>query len=182
MLIAGINGALTYAVVEALGHSPAYAGTLAAAQGAGTIATGLITGPALRRLGPHRFAAAGIALTATAVALRAIPSDPVALAAAAATGAGLPCVLIAAFTTVQRETPDALLGRVSATASTLMFAPNVVGLAAGAALVGLLPLGPLLVALGVTLLAALAALAALSHSPLIARRTASRSPSDANPA
>ncbi|MFI9148893.1 MFS transporter [Streptomyces sp. NPDC053367] len=175
MLIAGVNGALTYAVVENLHHAPAYAGTLAAAQGAGTVALGLFSGRALRRLGARRFAAAGVALTAAAIALRAIPSDPAALACAAATGVGLPCPLVAAFTTVQRETPDALLGRVSATASTLMFAPNVVGLAAGAALVELLPLGPLLIALGVTLLAALA------HSPLIARRTASRSPSDANP-
>jgi MFS family permease len=176
MLIAGVNGALTYAVVESLHHAPAYAGTLAAAQGAGTVVLGLFSGRALRRLGARRFAAAGAALTAMAVALRAIPSDPVALACAAATGTGLPCVLIAAFTAVQRETPDALLGRVSATASTLVFAPNVVGLAVGAALVEPLPLGPLLIALGVLLLAATA------HSPLIARRTASRSPSDASPA
>ncbi|MGC0332783.1 MFS family permease [Streptomyces sp. SAI-170] len=176
MLIAGVNGALTYAVVDALHRAPTYAGTLAAAQGAGTVILGLFSGRALRHLGAHRFAAAGIALTAAAIALRAIPSDPVALACAAATGVGLPCPLIAAFTAVQRETPDALLGRVSATASTLVFAPNVVGLATGAALVELLPHGPLLIALGVILLGVLA------HSPLIARRTASRSPSDANPA
>ncbi|MFJ8080369.1 MFS transporter [Streptomyces sp. NPDC096205] len=176
MLIAGINGALTYAVVDALHHAPTYAGTLAAAQGAGTVVLGLFSGRALRHLGAPRFAAAGIALTAAAIALRAIPSDPVALACAAATGVGLPCPLIAAFTAVQRGTPDALLGRVSATASTLVFAPNVIGLATGAALVELLPHGPLLIALGVTLLGILA------HSPLIARRTASRSPSDANPA
>ncbi len=43
--------------------------------------------------------------------------------------AGLP-VLIAALTAVQRETPDALLGRAVATAHTLVYTPNVLGLAA----------------------------------------------------
>ena len=124
MLCAGLNGALLYAVVEGLGHSPAYAGALYAVQGAGSAAVGLVSGPALRRLGERRFAACGIALTAVAVALRAVPSDPVALVCAAAIGAGLPCVLIAALTAVQRETPDALLGRTAATADTLMYAPE----------------------------------------------------------
>ncbi|MFD0428721.1 hypothetical protein ACFQ60_14875 [Streptomyces zhihengii] len=39
------------------------------------------------------------------------------------------------MTAVQRETPDAVLGRTAATASTLMFLPNAVTLAVGAGLV-----------------------------------------------
>ncbi|MFE9999273.1 MFS transporter [Streptomyces avermitilis] len=153
MLFAGVNGALIYAVVDGLGRSPAYAGLLYVVQGAGSVTTGLAAGPLLRRLGERRFAASGIALTAAAVALRAVPSDAAALTSAAAVGAGLPCVLIAAFTAVQRETPGALLGRVTATANTLMFAPNAVGLAVGAGLVGLVDRQTLLVLLGLTLLA-----------------------------
>ena len=79
----------------------------------------------------------GIALTAVAVTARALPYDTVVLASAAAVGVGLPCVLIAALTAVQRETPDALLGRTTATANTLLFAPTAVGLALGAGLVEL---------------------------------------------
>ncbi|MDI5906051.1 MFS transporter, partial [Streptomyces sp. 12257] len=60
MLFAGLNGALIYAVIDGLGHSPAYAGALYAAQGAGSVAVGLVSGPALRRLGERRFAAYGI--------------------------------------------------------------------------------------------------------------------------
>lgn len=176
MLFAGINGALIHAVVEGLGHSPAYAGVLYAVQGAGSVVVGLVSGAALRRLGERRFAAAGIALTGVAVALRAVPSDAVALVCSAAIGVGLPCVLIAALTAVQRETPDRLLGRAAATAHTLMFAPNAVGLAVGAALVELAGHRPLLAVLG------LAQLAALAQSALSPLRTASRSPSDANPA
>lgn len=179
MLCAGLSGALVYAVVEDLGHSPAYAGVLYAVQGAGSVALGLCSGPALRRFGERRFAAYGIALLAAAVALRAVPNDPLAWACSAAIGVGLPAVLIATPTAVQRETPGPLLGRVTATAGTLVFTPNVVGLAAGAALVELLDHRMLLVVLG----CALAAVAVtLFQSAVSAERTASRSPSDASPA
>ena len=179
MLCAGLNGALLYAVIDALGRSPAYAGALYAVQGAGSVAVGLCSGPALRRLGEHRFAAYGIALTAVGAGLRAIPSEPLALACGAATGAGLPCVLIAALTAVQRETPDALLGRTVATANTLVFAPNVLGLAAGAALVELVDQRLLSAVLGVVWLATALP---LFQRPASAERIAPRSPSDANPA
>ncbi|MFJ8712918.1 MFS transporter [Streptomyces violaceus] len=152
MLCAGVNGAMVYAVVDDLGHSPAYAGVLYAVQGAGSVAVGLLSGTALRRLGERRFAAYGVALLAVAVALRAVPSDPLALVCGAAIGAGLPAVLIAALTSVQRETPGPLLGRVTATANTLVYTPNVVGLATGAALVELVGHRQVLLALGGALL------------------------------
>ncbi|MFF5017963.1 MFS transporter [Streptomyces sp. NPDC001165] len=180
MLLASLAGTTLYAVVDRLGHSPAYAGVLYAVQGAGSVAVGLVSGPALRRLGGRRFAAAGIALSAAGVAARAVPSDPVALAAGAAVGLGLPCVLIAALTAVQRETPGPLLGRATATAHTLMFTPNVVGLAVGAGLVELAGPGLLLPLYGLLLLLTAATLAT-QRTPS-ASRTAARSPSDANPA
>lgn len=153
MLCAGLNGALLYAVIDRLGHSPSYAGVLYAVQGAGSVTVGLLSGRALRWLGERRFAAWGIAVTAVAVALRAVPSDGVALLSSAAIGAGLPCVLIAALTAVQRETPDAVLGRTVATANTLVYAPNVIGLGVGAGLVELVDQRLVLVVLGVTWLA-----------------------------
>ncbi|MGW8702317.1 MFS transporter [Streptomyces eurythermus] len=153
MLFTSLAGTAVYAVVDRLGHSPAYLGVLYAAQGAGSVAAGLLAGPALRRLGARRLAAAGIALTAVAAATRAVAWDPVALASSVAGGLGLPCVLIAALTAVQQGTPGPLLGRATATANTLMFTPTAVGLAAGAGLVG--PAGPglLLPLCGLALLA-----------------------------
>ncbi|MFF2849223.1 MFS transporter [Streptomyces sp. NPDC058001] len=140
MLLAGLNGALIFAVVdEGLGRSPGFVGVLYAVQGAGSVAVGLVAGPLLRGLGERRFAAAGIALFAVAVAARALPYDAVALAASAAVGLGLPCVLIAALTTIQRETPDRRLGRATATANTLMFTPNALALALGAGLTAVVP-------------------------------------------
>ncbi|MER5345934.1 MFS transporter [Streptomyces mirabilis] len=163
MFFAGLNGATVYAVAEGLGHSPAYVGLLYVAQGVGSVLIGLVSGPLLRRLGERRFAAYGIALMAVAVALRAVPSDAVALVCGAAIGFGLPCVLIAAYTAVQRETPAPLLGRTSATANTLMYAPNALGLAVGAGLIELVDYRPLLLTLGLTRL--------LTLPPLLQRRT-----------
>ncbi|MFJ7152965.1 MFS transporter [Streptomyces sp. NPDC100445] len=178
MLLTSLGSATVYAVVERLGHSPAYTGVLSAAQGAGSVAGGLLTGPALRRFGEHRCAAAGIALTGLAAIARAVPSDPVVLVSGAAAGLGLPCVLVAVLTAVQRRTPGPLVGRVTATAATLVLAPNVLGLALGAGLVE--PAGPglLLPVYGVGLLLTAVGPARWAAS---ASRTAARSPSDASP-
>ncbi|MBK6047433.1 MFS transporter, partial [Streptomyces sp. MBT55] len=136
MFLAGVNGAVTFAYVdEVLGRAPAYAGVLYAVQGAGSVAVGLLAGPLLRRLPERLFAAGGIAVFALGVGARTVSPDAVALGASAAIGFGLPCVLIAAMTAVQRETPDAVLGRTAATAGSLMTAPNAVALALGAGLV-----------------------------------------------
>ncbi|MFE4680075.1 MFS transporter [Streptomyces sp. NPDC056721] len=160
MLLAGLNGAAIYAVVDGgLGHSPSYAGVLYAVQGAGSVAAGLTAGALLRRLGERRFAAAGIALFAAGAGLRALPYDAVALGCSAAIGMGLPCVLVAALTAVQREIPEALVGRAVATAHTLMFAPNAVALAMGAGLIAVVDhrvLLPLLGAAGLALACATA--------------------------
>lgn len=145
MLCAGLNGAAVYAVIDTvLGHSPTYAGVLYAVQGAGSVVVGLLAGPLLRRLPERVFTAAGIALFAVAVGVRALPYDAVALVASAAVGAGLPCVLIAAMTAVQRETPEAVLGRTAATANTMMMVPNAVALALGAGLIALVDIRVLL--------------------------------------
>lgn len=149
MLCAGLNGATLYAVLDrTLDRSPSYAGVLSVAQGAGSVAIGLLAGPLMRRMRERVFAAAGIAVFGVAVVARAVPDDTVALVACGLVGTGLPCVLIAAMTAVQRETPDALLGRTSATAGTLMMAPNAAALALGAGLVAVTDLPVLLSLIG----------------------------------
>ncbi|MGW6845069.1 MFS transporter [Streptomyces sp. NPDC054958] len=136
MFLAGLNGAMIYAVAgDVLGHAPTHVGVLYAVQGAGSVLSGLAAGPLLRRMPETVFAAAGVALFALGAGARALPYDAVALVGSAAIGAGLPCVLIAALTAVQREVPNDVLGRAAATANTLIFVPNAVALALGAALV-----------------------------------------------
>ncbi|MER6095680.1 MFS transporter [Streptomyces sp. NPDC001728] len=138
MLLAGVNGAAIYAVVDrGLGHSPAYAGVLYAVQGAGSVLAGLVTGPLLRRMPERTLAAVGLALFALAVGVRALPYGPTALAASAVIGLGLPWVLVAVTTAVQKAAPPGALGRVAATANTLILAPNALAIALGAGLIAL---------------------------------------------
>ncbi|MFD7440205.1 MFS transporter [Streptomyces sp. NPDC059909] len=149
MLLAGLNGALLFAVVdEVLGHAPAFVGVLYGVQGAGSVLGGLLAGPLLRRLPERVYAACGIALFALAVAGRSVPHDALALVCSGAVGLGLPCVLVAAMTAVQRETPDAVLGRTAATAQTLVFVPNAVALALGAWLVAVVDVRAVLPVVG----------------------------------
>ena len=163
MLVAGLNGAAVYAVVDAgLHRSPAFAGVLYAVQGSGSVLSGLTAGALLRRVPEHVFATAGIALFAAGVAMRATSSSTVALIAGGMIGAGLPCVLIATMTAVQRETPEALVGRVAATANTVVFAPNAMALAVGAGLITFLDHRVVLTAAGTTALLT-AALLFLHH-------------------
>ncbi|MFD7611711.1 MFS transporter [Streptomyces sp. NPDC059828] len=150
MLVAGLNGAVVYAVVDTvLGRGPGFTGVLYTVQGAGSVLAGLVAGPLSRRLTGTAFAAAGIALFAVAVGLRSLPYDGLALVCSAAIGLGLPCVLIAAMTAVQRDTPDAVLGSTAATANSLLFVPNAVGVALGAGLVAVADVRVLLPVVGV---------------------------------
>ncbi|MFC8702996.1 MFS transporter [Streptomyces anulatus] len=183
MLLAGVNGAVTFAYVDdVLGRSPEYAGVLYAVQGAGSVAVGLLVGPLLRRLPERVFAAGGMALFALAVGARTLPPDGVALAASAAIGFGLPCVLIATMTAVQRETPDAVLARTAATASSLMTAPNAVALAAGAGLVAVVDVRVLTAVGGAAGLLAAALLAAGAARRRTAPVSASGPASESGPA
>ncbi|MEV0257813.1 MFS transporter [Streptomyces sp. NPDC050732] len=176
MLSSGISGALVYAVVDGLGRSPSYSGVLYVAQGVGSVAVGVASGALMRRFGARRFGGAGIALTGVAAALTALPSDAAVLAGSLTNGVGLPCALIAGLTAVQRETPDALVGRVAATANTLMFTPTALGIAAGAALVESVDFRVLLPALaGARLL--IAAPLLRCQGPVSGGRITSRRPS-----
>ncbi|MEW1801561.1 MFS transporter [Streptomyces virginiae] len=174
MFLAGINGAVVYAVADdVLGRTPAYVGVLYAVQGAGSVLSGLVAGPLLRRMPVRVFTAAGTALFALGCGGRALPYDAVALVCSALIGAGLPCVLIAALTAVQREVPDSAVGRAAATANTLVFVPNALALALGAGLVAFVDVTLLLPVLTA---AGLAVALALVTAPAVGAVTSRRAP------
>jgi len=83
------------------------------------------------------FATAGLVLFAAGVLTHATPWVAVVVAGTFAIGLGLPCPIVAAVTLVQRTTPEAVLGRVAATATTIMFAPAGPALLVGSGAVGL---------------------------------------------
>jgi MFS family permease len=130
------------AVTDRLGLPSVFLGLLAGAQGAGSIAGGLGVGRLLTRSGPSTVAAAGAVLFAAGSLSRCLTWSPALLAGSVLIGVGLPWTLIAGITAVQVGAPDAVLGRVAATSTALMFGPNALAIPLGAAAVQLGSVSP----------------------------------------
>ncbi|MEV7326670.1 MFS transporter [Micromonospora sp. NPDC093244] len=136
--MSGFSTAAIYAIVVSELRLPTtFLGVLASAQGAGSIAGGLVVGRLIRRCGPVGVGVAGTALFALGCLARCLPWWQVTVGGAVLAGVGLPWTLVAAVTAVQTHTPTPLLGRVAATANTAMFGPLVVAIPLGSAAVHL---------------------------------------------
>ncbi|GAB7051835.1 MFS transporter [Catenuloplanes indicus] len=132
MAAAALGSGVLYAMIdEGLGRDPAFAGVLSSVQGGGAILGGLLSARLLSggrlsgRAAPAvetALVACGAVLVAVALVLRTVPWSPVVIAGSLILGLGLPWTVVAAVTAVQRGTPEARLGRVSATATSLIFA------------------------------------------------------------
>jgi len=154
--LSGFTVASLYSrVTEGLDLPSTFLGVLAGAQGAGSIAGGPVAGRMLARRGPATVAAAGAALFAAGCLLWCLPWWPALIAGSVTVGVGLPWTLVAAVTAVQTGTPDGLLGRVSATANTMMFGPIALTNPLGAAAVHAGARVPLIIAAAGALTAAL---------------------------
>src|SRR5206468_12902082 len=132
--MSGFQTAATYEIVTSdLGRPATFLGLLGSAQGAGSIAGGLVVGRFLARRGPVAVGMTGALAFAAGCLVRCLPWWPVTLASAVVVGVGLPWTLVAAITAVQAHTPPALLGRVAATANTVMFGPIALAIPLGSA-------------------------------------------------
>ncbi|WP_433726588.1 MFS transporter [Actinoplanes sp. CA-051413] len=136
--MSGFATAAQYEVVTVDLALPAtFLGLLLSAQGAGSVVGGLIVGRLITRGGVTVVGVAGTALFAVGLAARCLPWWPALLVGGVIGGIGLPWTLVAAVTAVQTHTPPELLGRVAATANTLMFGPIALATPLGAAAVHL---------------------------------------------
>ena len=135
----GFAEALFFAYVDrGLGRPEAFLGVLSAAVGLGGIAGGLAAAAAVRRLGETGTAAAGLMiLTAGSVGFT-YPHVVLGLACAAVAGSGIPLLVVAMHTLLQRRTPQRLMGRTVAAAEVVTTGPQTVAIGAGAVLVGVL--------------------------------------------
>lgn len=173
--MSGLTTAATYPfVTDALRRPAEFLGVLASAQGAGSILGGIVAGRIMRRYGELTTAVVGTALFAVATLSRLLPSTSLAIGASVLIGVGLPWTVVAATTVVQRNTPSEMLGRVAATATMLVFAPNAVAVAVGAALPAVID-HRVVLALGATACAVTGLLAARSRTH-VAKPTADVDP------
>jgi MFS family permease len=160
------TGASLLVIVGDLHRAPPFAGVLGTAQGAGSIVGGLVGGTVLRRLGEYRLTVLGATLSAVGILGLCIPVTAVVLSARVVVGIGLPWTIVAAFTAVQHYTSEALIGRVAASAGTLVFAPVALTISAGAGLITILDHRAVLaIAAGSILLACLLTRPALAPHP-----------------
>ena len=136
--VSGFATAAQYEVVTGvLDLATTFLAVLASAQGAGSLLGGLVVGRLIARRGVTVVGVAGTALFAAGLVARCLPWWPALVVGGVIGGIGLPWTLIAAVTAVQAGTPSALLGRVSATANTVMFGPIALAIPLGAAAVHL---------------------------------------------
>lgn len=150
LLVVGFLETAPFAVVaQGLHQPPTFLGVLQMVQGAGAIAAGLTAAPVLRRLGESVLAGLGMVLLAAGSALLIVPSMPVVIAGGVVLGASLSWLLVGSNTLLQRRTPDRLQGRVFAAVDLATSTPQTVSIAAGAALIAVVPYGALLGAVAV---------------------------------
>ncbi|UFU07327.1 MFS transporter [Ruania halotolerans] len=155
--VIGLFDTVLFEVVEhGLGMQPAFFGVLMSLQGAGAILGGLTSAMVLRRWGPARTV--GTSLGVLAVASVAFASDaigvpllPAAVVAITVAGAVIPWLMVAMITTRQRLTPPRLQGRTAAATNIAMTLPQLVSIAAGAALVAVVDYRALLAVAAVVL-------------------------------
>jgi MFS family permease len=139
-----------------LHHAPTWTGALVTAMGVTGIVGGVSAGAVMKRLGPGRLTAAGLALCGVSALVMAAPVDAVVMGGALVFGLGLPFVIVGALTAVQLNTPNELMGRVSGADNFLVTGGQSLGIAVGAALISVLYYRDLLyVAAGVLVLTAL---------------------------
>ena len=136
LLFIGFSETLTFEVVDVgLERDAAFVGVLLAVQGVGAIAGAAVAAGLVRRAGEGPAAGLGMIVFSLGTTLQTSGSLAVVLAGLILFGVGVPLVLVALFTLLQRSTPVALQGRVYSAVEVLVGVPQMVSIAAGALLV-----------------------------------------------
>ncbi|HZO69803.1 MAG TPA: MFS transporter [Kribbellaceae bacterium] len=137
--VIGFSESTTWAVIsDGLHRPPEFAGILQLAQGVGAITAGLFAAAAVTRYGETRVAGFGTAVFALGEAFLVVPGLVPVLVGKVLIGGGLPMLIIAVITLLQRSAPDHLQGRVYAGFEVVTTVPQTCSVALGAWMVGVL--------------------------------------------
>jgi MFS family permease len=156
ILVFGFSESVVYALLDGFDKPATWVSAIVTAQGVGAIGGGLSSSASVRRTGEVAGCVAGLVVAALSILVMAAAQQFwVVLAGAAAMGAAMPVMMVAFMTLMQRRTPQAIMGRVSAAVEVVMGVPNAISLAVGSLLVVILSYRTILAIMGaVTLVAA----------------------------
>jgi MFS family permease len=137
-LMLGAIETISFAYVDqGLHRSPAFLGVLVTVQAVGGVLGGILAAPVVRRAGELAALVLGLLALSAGMAMMTLPILALAFVAMPVEGIGLPVVIVALTTLVQRRTPAPLVGRVSAVVGMLVDAPQALSIAASALLVSI---------------------------------------------
>jgi MFS family permease len=136
LLVLGFSESAIYAVVEAFDQPVEFVGPVLTVQGVGAITAGVLVSRVIRRFGEPRTLVAGLFVLASGLAgVAAAQQVWQLLAGTVVLGAGIPLLIVAFNTILQKQTPGHLMGRVSTTTEVLTTTPQALSIALGALLV-----------------------------------------------
>ncbi len=139
LLVLGFSESAVYAIVDAFEKPVEFVGPLLTVQGIGAITAGLLASRTIRRLGEPRALVTGLVILATGLTLVAVAGEVwLLLVGTAVLGAGIPLLIVAFNTILQKQTPGRLMGRVSTTVEVFTTTPQALSIATGALLVTVL--------------------------------------------
>jgi MFS family permease len=140
-----IDVAMFSLVDQGLHRSTALIGVLGSIQGAGSVAAGLAVGPMMRRMGEYSVACIGFLLNGVGLAAASTATLTGAAGGSAVIGIGLPMILVAELTVLQRRTPAELQGRAISASDAIINTPFAIAIAVGAGLIGTVGFRPIYV-------------------------------------
>jgi MFS family permease len=135
-LMVGMSEVAIYAVIdEGLHRPPSFLGVISAVQGIGSIATGVVTGWILRRMGAMRALSFAAVAASVALGLFGLAIMPLVFVGAIAGGIANTLFMVGYVTLMQTRTALELQGRVMAAVESIVTVPFLVSIAVGAALI-----------------------------------------------
>jgi MFS family permease len=170
LLVLGFSESAIYAVLEAFDKPVEFVGPILTVQGVGALVSGLLSSRVIRLVGEPKALVAGMLVLASGLAgITLAGSVPVLLVATAVLGAGIPLIIVAYNTLLQKQTPGRLMGRVSTATEVLTTTPQAISIATGALLVTLLDYRVLFAVMGFGALTAAAYLVLLLRGRMAAQ-------------
>jgi MFS family permease len=141
---AGMIDVAMFSLVDQGLHRPtAVIGVLTSIEGAGSVIAGLTVGLAMRRIGEYSVAFIGFLLNGAGLAAASTANVVGVFGGCVLIGIGLPMVLVAELTIVQRRTPAELQGRAISASDAIINTPFAIAIAVGAALIGIVGFRPI---------------------------------------